>query len=70
MDILGIIQLAVSVLLIITILLQQRGSGIGSAFGGDDTIYTTKRGIEKMIFRSTVVLVAIFLAVALIRVII
>ncbi len=63
--ILNIAQIIISVLLVTTILLQQRGSGLSSAFGGGGGgAYYQKRGIEKILFRSTIALAALFLAVA------
>ncbi len=64
-------QLVVAILLTISILLQNRGSGLSAAFGGDMGGYHTKRGIEKFLFYSSVVLSAIFiiLAVASVKVI-
>ena len=64
-NILNILQIVISILLIVTILLQQKGSGLGAAFGGDSAIYRTKRGAEKFIFRLTIVLSFLFLASAL-----
>lgn len=58
---LRVIQLASSLLLIVAILLQQRGTGLGAAFGGEGNVYRTKRGIEKKLFGATIVLAAIFL---------
>ncbi len=60
-----IIQIVISLLLIFTILLQQKGSGLGMAFGGDSSVYRTKRGAEKFIFRLTIILVVLFLLSAL-----
>jgi len=65
---LPIIQLIVAILLIICILLQQRGSGLGAAFGGEGSVYRTKRGAEKFIFTFTIILVVLFLGLALINV--
>ena len=62
---LHIVQIIVSIFLIIIILLQQKGSGLGSTFGGDGAVYRTKRGAEKTIFRLTIILSFIFLATAL-----
>lgn len=64
-NILNIVQIVISILLIVAILLQQKGSGLGAAFGGDSAIYRTKRGAEKFIFRLTIVLSVLFLASAL-----
>jgi len=60
-----IVQIVISLLLILTILLQQKGSGLGMAFGGDSSVYRTKRGAEKFIFRLTIVLTVLFLLSAL-----
>ncbi|MCK4500058.1 preprotein translocase subunit SecG [Candidatus Babeliales bacterium] len=65
---LPIIQLVIAILLIICILLQQRGSGLGAAFGGEGSVYRTKRGAEKFIFTFTVILAVLFLGLALINV--
>lgn len=65
MTILPIIQIIVSILLIASILLQQRGSGLGAAFGGSEAIYRTKRGAEKVIFTATIILSVAFLGLAL-----
>ncbi len=62
---LSIAQIVVVILLIISILMQQKGSGLGSAFGGGDNVYATKRGAEKFIFYSTIVLSVLFLGLAL-----
>jgi len=60
-----IIQIVISLLMILTILLQEKGSGLGMAFGGDSSVYRTKRGAEKFIFRLTIILVVLFLLSAL-----
>lgn len=64
MKIIQISQIVVSILLITTILMQSRGAGIGGAFGGSNDIYRTKRGAEKIIFRATIFLAAIFMGLA------
>ena len=60
----------VSVLLIITILLQQRGSGLGAAFGGEGNVYMAKRGAEKFIFWASIVLAVLFMALGVARILI
>jgi preprotein translocase subunit SecG len=60
-----IAQIVVAVLLMGGILLQARGTGLGAAFGGEGNVYRTKRGMEKVIFRATVVLAVVFLALSL-----
>jgi len=58
---LQLVQLALSVFLIITILMQQRGAGLGGVFGGQDMgSYSTKRGIEKILFYTTIILAILF----------
>jgi len=49
------------VLLVGAILLQQRGSGLGGIFGGGGESYHTKRGFEKILFTSTIILATLFL---------
>lgn len=61
------VQLILAVLLIITILLQQKGAGLGGVFGGSGNIYSTKRGLDKILFHATIVLAVIFFAVSLLR---
>jgi preprotein translocase subunit SecG len=57
---LAIGQILVSVALIAAILLQARGTGLSSTFGGDSAVYRSRRGIEKSLFRFTIVLAALF----------
>ncbi len=64
-NILNIAQVAISVLLIIAILLQSRGSGVSGIFGGGGEVYRTKRGVEKSLFILTIVLAALFLGISL-----
>lgn len=60
-----IAQIIVSVLLIIAIIIQSKGAGLGSAFGGDSAVYRTKRGAEKTLFIITVVLATLFIGLSL-----
>ncbi len=61
---LGTIQIIISVLLVISILLQNRGAGLSETFGGSGNVYQTKRGFDKFLFISTLVLVILFLGTA------
>lgn len=61
-------QIGSAVLLIITILLQQRGQGIGSSIGGGME-YSTKRGVEKGVFYATIVFAVLFIGVSIARLI-
>lgn len=64
-DFLLVAQLVVSVILITLILLQQRGTALGSAFGqGEGGFYGTLRGVQKKIFWATVVMGFLFVALA------
>ena len=61
-------QIIVSILLIIFILLQQRGTALGSAFGGGGgAFYGTRRGIQQKIFWASCVLGALFILLALLN---
>ncbi len=62
---LKIAQLVVSVLLIISILLQSRGTGLSGVFGGSNAVFRTKRGIEKTLFSATIILAIIFFGLAI-----
>ncbi len=62
--ILSIIQIVVSLLLIACILVQSRGGGLSTAFGGTGESYSTKRGLEKKIFIATIALAVIFLGLS------
>ncbi len=65
----NIFLIVVSLLLGITILLQQRGGGMSSSFGSNMEVYHTKRGLEKGIFIASIVLSVLFVGGALFRVI-
>ena len=68
---LSLILIIISVALIVLILLQTKGSGLGSLFGGSDSsIYTKRRGVQKTLFNVTIVLSVIFFAIAIINVIV
>jgi preprotein translocase subunit SecG len=64
-----IAQLIISILLIIAILLQSRGTGLGSAFGGSGGDYLTKRGLEKKLFIITIILSVLFFSLSLLGII-
>ncbi len=62
------IQVTTSVLLIISILLQQRGSSLGGAFGGDNfsSAFNKRRGAELFLFKVTIILAILFVSSVLI----
>lgn len=66
---LAISQIIVAIFLILSILLQKRGGGLGTAFGGGGGFYATRRGLEKKIFWLTIILGIIFVVLALLNLI-
>jgi len=63
--VLNITQIVLAVLLTISIILQARGSGLGAIFGGEGNVYRTKRGAERILFISTIVISILFFATAI-----
>lgn len=63
-----IAQAVVAVLLSVSILLQNRGSGLGSAFGSDFGGYYTKRGFERFLVYAAVFLAVVFFVLGMINV--
>lgn len=59
-----IAQTVVSIILITVILLQQKGTGLGGAFGGEGNVYRSRRGLEKTLFGSTIIFGLLFVALA------
>jgi preprotein translocase subunit SecG len=62
---LNIAQMVLSAALVLAIMFQVRGGGLGGIFGQADTVYRTRRGIERWLFQLTIVLVVLFVIVAL-----
>lgn len=71
LPILPYIQIILSVLIVAAILLQQRGSSLGGAFGGDNfsASFHKRRGSELFLFRLTIVLAVLFVLSAILNVI-
>lgn len=65
MKYINIIQIVAAILLVIAILLQNKGASVGGVFGGEGAVYQTKRGVEKKLFILTIILSIIFLGTAL-----
>ena len=63
-----IAQTVLAVLLIAAILIQQRGTGLSGAFGGEGSVYSTRRGAEKIIFIATIVIAVLFFGVSIVRI--
>ena len=63
---LNIALIIISVLLILSVILQSKGAGLGGLSGADSgAVYTARRGVERTLFRLTIVLSVIFFAVVL-----
>lgn len=62
-----VVQIIISLLLLSSIILQARGTGLGSTWGGGGETYRSKRGVEKILLISTIVLSVLFLASAMIN---
>ncbi len=63
---LSVAQIVLSIALILAILLQVRGGGLGGIFGQPDTVFRTKRGVEKTLFQLTIVLAVLFIIISII----
>jgi len=63
-------QIIVSVVLIVLIALQQRGTALGAGFGGGGEVYSTKRGAQKKIYYATVAVATIFLVLGVLNILI
>ena len=63
---LNIAQIVLAVALVLIILFQVRGGGLGGIFGQPDAVYRTKRGLEKTMFQLTIALAVLFIVVAII----
>jgi len=63
-----IAQILVSAALIATILVQLHGGGLGGIFGQSDSVYRTRRGLEKTLLRLTIVLAIVFVILAILTV--
>ncbi len=64
---LNIIQIVISVALIVTILFQVKGGGLGGIFGQSESVFRTKRGVERWLFVGTIILVIVFVALSMVN---
>ena len=62
--------IVISLVLTALVMLQSRGGGLGSMFGGDGSVYQTRRGVEKTVFNMTILFSTVFLLISLATVII
>ena len=59
------VQCILGVMLIILILLQSKGTGLGTVFGGEGTVFRTRRGVERLLFNFTIYAAAAFMLISL-----
>ena len=59
-------QIVVAIALILVAMLQVRGGGLGGIFGQADTVFRTKRGVERTLFQLTIVLAVIFIVLSIV----
>ena len=62
----NIALIIISVGLILSILFQVKGGGLGGIFGQADTVYRTRRGVEKTLFQLTIVLAVLFVVISIV----
>jgi preprotein translocase subunit SecG len=65
----NIALIVVALGLMLSILFQVKGGGLGGIFGQSDTVYRTKRGIEKTLFQFTIILAVLFVAISIVSLI-
>ena len=63
---LNVAQIILAIALILAVLLQVKGGGLGGIFGQADTVYRTKRGLEKTVFQLTLIVVVLFIIIAIV----
>lgn len=63
-------QIAVSIILVILIAIQQRGTALGSAFGGGGEFYSQRRGIQKKLYYATIAVVILFIVLGILNILI
>jgi len=62
----SVAQIVLAIALILVILLQVRGGGLGGIFGQPDSVYRTKRGVEKTLFQLTIAFVVLFIILSVV----
>lgn len=65
-----IFEIIISALLILSVILQSRGSQAGMAFGGSGETYRSKRGVEKLLFYATIILGVLFASVSILSLVV
>lgn len=59
-DVFNIIAIVAAILMIVMILAQNRGTGLGEAFGGDSSFHFSRRGIEMVMYQLTIIFAIVF----------
>lgn len=59
------LQILISIFLITVVMLQVKGGGLGSTFGGSAAYARTRRGSERVLFRATIILAIVFVVIAI-----
>ncbi len=67
---LGIAQVVLAVALIVAVLVQSKGEELGGVFGGAQSVYQTRRGVDRLLFTITVFLAIAFFVLAVVNVIV
>ena len=67
---LNVAQIIIAIALIGLMVMQSKGAGLGRMFGGQGSIYKTRRGVEKTMFNLTIILVVVFFVTALLNVLV
>ncbi len=66
----SVVELLVAIFLVVFVLLQQRGTALGSSFGGDSSsFYGARRGVQKQLYWGTIILGILFIGLALLKLI-
>lgn len=66
-DALLILNIIFSILIVILILMQGRGAGLGNAWGGGGEMFQTRRGVEKLTMRLTTIFIVLFFVLSVVN---
>jgi preprotein translocase subunit SecG len=69
-NIYNLTQFTLSIILIVVVLLQQKGTGLSGVFGGSSNIYSTKRGVDKILHYATITIAIIFFGISIVRLVV
>jgi preprotein translocase subunit SecG len=64
-DLLEVAQVLISLAVGASILLQARGTGLGTTFGGESTAFRSRRGLERTLFRITIALIVVYVIISM-----